>query len=357
MLPRRGASDTGREQFGQLPDGRSIDRFRLAAGGIAIEVMTLGAIIRSLRVPDRSGRMDDVVLGFDTLAEYLDNPDYFGAVVGRYANRIRNGRFSLDGRSCQLSINDGPNHLHGGSRGFDRALWDADWLPDRDGVRLRYVSPNGEQGYPGTLIATVVYRLEPPSSVAIEFEASSDRPTPVNLTQHSYFHPAGSAMGDVLDHRLWINAEVYTPIDAALLPTGEIAPVSGTPLDFRAGERIGARIDADHEQIVNGRGYDHNFVLRGRHAARAADPASGRMMDVFTTEPGLQFYSGNMLTGGRGKGGRPYPRRSGFCLETQHFPDSPNHPQFPSTILWPGSILRSRTTFAFGVETSLVSRG
>jgi aldose 1-epimerase len=231
-------------------------------------------------------------------------------------------------------------------------VWEIDGTPDAAGVCFSLASADGDEGYPGHLLARVSYRLEPPSSLTIEFEASSDQPTPVNLTQHSYFNLAGSGAGDVLDHRLWINAEVYTPIDEEQLPTGDILPVGGTPLDFRSSERIGARIGGRHEQIANGRGYDHNFVLRNHHAARAIDRRSGRTLDLFTTEPGVQFYSGNLLNGRRGKGGRAYARHSGFCLETQHFPDSPNHPEFPSTILWPGSVLRSRTTWVFGVDES-----
>ena len=283
-------------------------------------------------------------------------------VVGRYGNRIANGRFTLDGRTYALATNNGPNHLHGGLKGFDKVVWVAEGFERGGsvGVTYRHVSPDGDEGYPGRVEVRVSYTLSPSNELAVDYEATTDRPTPINLTQHSYFNLAGDASGDVLGHQLTIDADRFTPVDATLIPTGELAPVAGTPFDFRQPTTIGARIAADHPQLKTGNGYDHNFVLNGwspgssqalHHAARAVDPGSGRTLDVATTEPGVQFYSGNFLDGTVvGKSGRAYGRRHGFCLETQHFPDSPNHPAFPSTILRPGDTYRSRTVFTFGVS-------
>jgi len=345
------------ESFGQLPDGRPVALFRLQnASGMEVEVLNYGAIIRAIRVPDREGNRGDVVLGFDSLAAYLQPHPYIGAVVGRYANRIGGARFVLDGQTYELAANDGPNHLHGGVRGFDKVLWEAESFTSENeaGVRFTYASPDGEEGYPGTLRATVTYTLADSNALVIDYEATTDKPTIVNLTQHAYFNLAGR--GDILNHELQLFADFYTPVDERLIPTGEICPVAGTPLDFRIPQRIGARIDADHEQIRRGRGYDHNFVLRHTErgklelAARVYEPTSGRIMRVYTTEPGLQFYSGNFLDGSlTGKGGMVYARRTGFCLETQHFPDSPNKTHFPSPVLRPGQTYRSRTVYAFDV--------
>lgn len=301
--------------------------------------MTYGAIIVSLRVADRAGTLGNVVLGSDSLAGYLPNSPYFGAIIGRYANRIAKGRFILDGETYQLAINNGPNHLHGGIKGFDKVVWQAQPIstPGGEGVALSHISPDGDEGYPGTLSVRVQYLLTDRDELVVDYEATSDAPTPINLTQHSYFNLAGPGSGDILGHELMIAADSYTPVDSTLIPTGGIAPVAGTALDFRTPMAIGARSGDG--------GYDHNFVLRGGGgggggggragpAARVVEPATGRTLDVFTTEPGLQFYCGN----------------SGFCLEAQHFPDSPNQPQFPSTILRPGQRFRSRTVFAFGVQ-------
>ena len=332
------------------------------AHGMELRVLDYGGIIVSLAVPDRTGRVDDVVLGFDRLQAYERSSLYFGAIIGRFGNRIARGRFTLDGRTYMLATNDGPNHLHGGMKGFDKVVWKVSPFERQDstGLVLRYTSPDGEEGYPGTLRTTVTYTLTDGNELIFDYEATSDRATPVNLTQHSYFNLAGDGRGDVLDHVLTLKAHSFTPVDSTLIPTGEIRSVAGTPFDFRAPTAIGARIGQDDEQLRYGGGYDHNFVLdkdraeqRGAAmlAARVYEPSSGRLMEVFTTEPGVQFYSGNFLDGMlTGKRGTVYPRRSGFALETQHFPDSPNHPDFPSTILAPGREYRSRTLLRFGVR-------
>ncbi|HUG53682.1 MAG TPA: aldose epimerase family protein, partial [Vicinamibacteria bacterium] len=279
---------------------------------------------------------------------------FFGVVVGRYANRIAHARFTLDGRTHALTPNEPPHHLHGGLRGLHKAVWRGE-ASGEAAVTFRCSSPDGDEGYPGNLEASVTYTLTGAGEVVIDYEATSDRPTPVNLSQHSYFNLAGEGRGDVLGHRLVIDADHFTPVDATMIPTGEIAPVAGTPFDFRVPAAVGARIDEDHEQLRRGLGYDHNFVLRRggpglARAARVADPASRRWMEVHTTEPGVQLYSGNRLDGVVGKSGHAYSPRTGFCLETQHFPDSPNRPEFPSTILRPGEVYRSRTVWAFGVD-------
>jgi aldose 1-epimerase len=328
------------------------------AHGIEVRVLTYGGIITSIRTPDRSGHVDDIVLGFDSLAGYLKESPYFGAIVGRYANRIANGRFTLDGATYHLPRNNGPNTLHGGVRGFDKVIWTGEPFQSDSGtgVTLRYTSKDGEEGFPGTLVARVTYTLTPQDELVVDYEATSDKATPVNLSQHTYWNLRGTAGGDILDHLLTLDAAAFTPVDSTLIPTGEIARVAGTPFDFRTATRIGARIGQENAQLRFGRGYDHNWVLdRGSagglmHAARLMEPSSGRTLDVNTTEPGVQFYSGNFLDGTiRGKGGRVYAHRSGLCLETQHFPDSPNHPDFPSTILRPGGRYRSTTVFTFGV--------
>ena len=349
-------SHVSRQPFGTTATGESVELITLTnAHGMEVRVMTWGGIILSLKVPDRTGAPGDVVLGHDSLAGYVRGTPYFGAIVGRYGNRIAKGRFTLNGTTYRLAVNNGPNHLHGGIRGFDKVLWRAE--PFRDargvGVVLRYTSPDGDEGYPGTLQAKVTYTLTDRNEVLLEYEATTDRATPVNLTQHSYFNLAGA--GDILGHELMIAADRYTPVDSTLIPTGVLAPVAGTPFDFRAPHRIGERIGADDEQLRFGGGYDHNFVLTRPDtglalAARVTEPVSGRTLEVRTTEPGIQFYSGNFLDGSiTGKGGTVYRHRTGFCLETQHFPDSPNHPAFPSTILEPGRTYRSRTVWTFGI--------
>jgi aldose 1-epimerase len=320
-----------------------------------VQAMTYGGIVTSIRVPDRDGRLDDVALGYDSLDEYVrNNSPHFGGIIGRYANRIAKASFTLDERTYTLAANNGPNHLHGGNKGFDRVVWQGEEFRNNDGVGVvfRYTSPGGEEGYPGTLQIQVTYTVTARNELAVDYLATSDKPTPVNLTQHTYFNLT-AAQRDVLDHELTIAADRYTPVDPTLIPTGTLAPVAGTPFDFTKPMRIGDRIGADHEQLRRGRGYDHNFVLnrtteRLVHAARVRDPMTGRVLDVSTTEPGMQFYTGNFLDGTiTGKSGVQYTQRIGFCLETQHFPDSPNQPAFPSTIIRPGQEYRSQTVFAF----------
>jgi aldose 1-epimerase len=325
------------------------------AHGLEVRAISYGATIVSLRVPDREGRLDDVVLGHDDLDGYLKSSPYFGCVVGRYGNRIAGGRFALDGRSYQLATNDGPNHLHGGKQGFDKKVWDAEPFQrdDAAGVVFSLVSPDGDEGYPGNLKVRVTCTLNDRDELAFDYLATTDQPTPVNLTQHSYFNLAGHGSGDVLGHELTIFASRFTPVDATLIPTGVLAPVEGTPFDFRRPTPIGARIAEDHEQLRYGRGYDHNWVLDRQgdgpvHAARLADPKSGRVMDVHTTEPGIQFYAGNFLDGTiTGKAGQVYRHRGGLCLETQHFPDSPNKPSFPPVVLKPGQTYATTTVYRF----------
>jgi aldose 1-epimerase len=348
-----------RRPFGSLPDGRTVELFTITnANGIEVRAMTYGGIIVSLRVPDRQGKLDDVVLGYDTAAAYAKNDPYFGAIIGRYGNRIAKGQFTLLGKTYKLATNNGPNHLHGGIKGFDKAIWPGEPFEKEGafGVVFTYTSPDGEEGYPGTLKVRVTYTLNDRNELAVDYRATTDQPTIVNLTQHTYFNLAGQGVRDILGHQLQLNADRFTPVDATLIPTGELASVAGTPFDFRRPTAIGARIDGDSEQLKNGHGYDHNWVLNGtgsglRLAARVVEPTTGRTLEVSTTEPGVQFYTGNFLDGTiTGKEGRVYKRRFGFCLETQHFPDSPNHATFPSTTLSPGEEYTSKTVFRFGVE-------
>ena len=327
-------------------------------GGLTLSVLTYGGIIMSIKAPDRQGQLDDIVLGFDSVADYETKSPYFGTLIGRYGNRIAKGKFTLDGKTYTLATNNGPNHLHGGNKGWDKKVWTPDTFQNEKGVgvKLSLTSPDGDEGYPGTVKADVTYTLTDQNQLIIDYHATTDKATPINLTQHSYFNLAGTKANDILGHVLMINADAYTPVDPTLIPTGEIAPVQGTPFDFRTPTAIGARIDADDEQIKRGPGYDHNWVLNRTGdglslAAKVLEPTTGRTLEVSTTEPGLQFYSGNFLDGTlKGKGGRVYPRRSGFCLETQHYPDSPNHPNFPSTILQPGQEYKTQTVFTFGVQ-------
>jgi aldose 1-epimerase len=350
------AADTAtRATFGTTPDGAPVEVFTLVnRRGMEVRLIEYGAAILALRTPDRSGRFDDVVLGFDTLEGYLGNTPHFGVVVGRYANRIAKARFTLDGKTYQLAANNGPNHLHGGVKGFDRVVWTG--APAGAGVvRFTRTSPDGEEGYPGTLNVRVMYTLTERNDLIVDYHATTDKPTIINLSQHSYFNLTGGVR-DSLGHELTLDADRYTPVDDTLIPTGELAPVDGTPFDFRKPFAIGARIEEPHPQLKYGRGYDHNFVVRRpgpglARAARVVEPASGRTLEILTTEPGVQFYAGNFLDGTiKGKEGRVYARRWGFCLETQHFPDSPNHANFPSTVLRPGQEFRSKTVFTFGVS-------
>jgi aldose 1-epimerase len=345
-----------RTSFGATQDGIPVDLYTLRnAAGSSVAIATYGATVVSLRVPDRDGRAGDVVLGFDDLQGYLESRAYFGAIVGRYANRIAEGRFTLAGRSYPLARNNGENHLHGGARGFDKVVWAARPAASPRGaaLELRHLSRDGEEGYPGELDALVTYRLTDDDAVEIEYEATADRATICNLTHHGYFDLDGG--NDILGHQLTLRASRFTPIRADLIPTGELRDVAGTPMDFRTATAIGARIDAREDQIAFAGGYDHNWVLDREggdlvSAATLLGPVSGRLLEVLTTEPGLQFYSGNFLDGTeRGKGGKLYGSRSGLCLETQHFPDSPNHPSFPSTELRPGERYRSTTIYRFSV--------
>ncbi len=343
--------------FGRTPDDQEVDVVTLRnASGIEVRVLTYGAIIQSIKTPDRNGQSDDITLGFDSMAGYNDKSPYFGAIVGRYGNRIAKGKFTLDGQTYALATNNGVNHLHGGNKGFDKRIWKADPFQNAAGVgvKMTYVSADGEEGYPGTLTSNVTYTLADTGRLTVDYEATTEKPTVLNLTQHTYWNLSGGKASDILGHELTLNADRYTPVDDTLIPTGELAPVQGTPFDFRTSTAIGARINQDNEQLKRGKGYDHNFVLIRPGdglslAARVVDPTTGRTLQVATTEPGIQFYSGNFLDGTlTGKGGRAYALRSGLCLETQHFPDSPNQPAFPSTVLRPGQTFRSQTVFTFG---------
>jgi aldose 1-epimerase len=344
-----------REPFGQLDDGRSVDAITLSnSNGMYVRVLTYGAIVQALVAPDRDGKLDDVVLGYTSLGDYVRDTRYFGCIVGRYANRIGNASFTLDGRTFELAANEGPNQLHGGPQGFNRAVWTAEpFEDDAVGVRMGLTSPDGESGFPGTLDVTATYTLTDDNALIVDFSATTDQPTPLNLTQHSYFNLAGHDRGDVLGHQLTIAASRFTPVDETLIPTGELRDVTETPFDFRHNTAIGARIADDDEQLRIGNGYDHNFVLDRLNdsaflAARLCEPLSGRVLEVLTTEPGLQLYTGNGLDDRAiGKEWRIYGKHAGIALETQHFPDSPNKPNFPSTILRPGTEYRSQTIFRF----------
>jgi aldose 1-epimerase len=361
----RAAQISGPEPFGKTSDGTSVERYELKAGNITVKLITRGATITELHIPDRNGRTADVVLGFDDLAGYeSDANQYFGCTTGRVCNRIGKGRFTLDGTTYELARNNGDNHLHGGvKRSLDKVVWKAEPTTTQHGPGLKfsYVSPEGEEGYPGTVTFATTYVLTEAGKLVIEWHAQTNRATPVNLTNHSYFNLAGAGAATVLDHELTLGADRYTPVDDTLIPTGKIDPVAGTPLDFTKPTRIGDRI----ESLVAGPtlGYDHNFVLTDgaktaaavrpgelRFAAKLRDPASGRTLTIETTQPAVQFYSGNFLKGQTGKGGKSYALRSACCLETQHFPDSVNHPEFPSIILQPGQEYRQSCVYGFSVE-------
>jgi aldose 1-epimerase len=348
------ATPIQRADFGKTKDGAAVSVYTLTnQNGLAARITNYGGIVLSLMAPDRNGKMADVVLGYDSLDGYLQNSGpFFGALIGRYGNRIGHARFTLDGRAYQLDKNNGENSLHGGARGFDKRVWTPRELPG-GALELTYLSKDGEEGYPGNLRATVTYHLTDANELRIDYEATTDKNTVVNLTNHSYFNLKGAGTGDILDHRLMLNADRFTPVDAGLIPTGELRAVAGSPFDFRTATAIGARIEANDEQLKIGMGYDHNWVLnRGSDAlplaARVQEPSTGRILEVRTTQPGVQFYTGNFLDGTiKGKGGKVYGRRSGFCLETQHFPDSPNKPAFPTTELKPGQKFQSTTVFRF----------
>ena len=348
----------GKENFGTLDDGSRVDRWTLTNGrGAQVRVLSYGGIIQSLQVPDSAGRSGNVVLGFQSLGDYVEHTGpYFGAIIGRYANRIAGGKFTIDDTTYQVPVNDGSNALHGGNKGFDKRVWEVRPVPQGDsvGLSLSYTSADGEEGYPGRLTVGVEYTLTALGALRIDYRATTDQPTVINLTNHSYFNLAGETSGDVYQHRLSLAAGSYTPVDANLIPTGEVVPVAGTPFDFRRTTLIGERIRDPHEQMIRGHGYDHNYVLDkgltsdAQEFATVYDPASGRVLTVATTEPAVQFYTANHLDGSMvGSGGHTYRPGDAFCLETQHFPDAPNQPNFPSTVLRPGRAFTSSTVYAF----------
>jgi aldose 1-epimerase len=347
--------------FGKTKEGKEITRYTLTGkDGMEASVINFGATLIALKIPDRDGKLADVVLGYDSVTDYENGTSFFGGTIGRYGNRIALGQFTLDRNVFHIPKNDGPNTLHGGTIGFNKRVWTAADRsgPDAQVLELSYVSRDGEEGYPGTLIAKVTYTLPTgKSELRIDYSASTDKDTVVNLTNHSYFNLTGSPTNDILKHELTLRAPEFTPVDATLIPTGELRKVAGTPFDFTKSTAIGARINQDDEQLKFGKGYDHNWVLEAnpkgalRTAAIVVEPTSGRVLEVETTEPGIQFYSGNFLDGSaHGKAGIAYSYRTGFCLETQHFPDSPNHPKFPSTELKPGETLHSTTVLKFSTK-------
>jgi len=348
-----------RSVFGKMADGQEVHLYKLTnANGMQVAITNYGGRIVSILAPDRNGKMADVVLGFDNLSDYMKYNTYFGALVGRYANRIGGAQFTLDGKVYHLPVNNGPNSLHGGIKGFDKRVWTAKEIPgDEPGLELTYLSKDGEEGYPGNLKATVVYTLTKDNSIKIDYSATTDKDTVINLTNHSYFNLAGEGNGNVLKQVLWIHSDEITPVNATQIPTGKIMKVDGTPFDFRKPTPIGARINEDNPQLKIGKGYDINYILDRKGpglelAARAYDPESGRELEVYTTEPGIQFYSGNFLDGSiPGKGGAKYGGRAAFCLETQHYPDSPNHPSFPTTELKPGQTFHQVTVFKFATTS------
>lgn len=353
------AQEITKASFGKTADGESVDIYTLKnRNGMEAKITNYGGIVVSLTAPDRNKKYADVVLGFNDLDSYLKGHPYFGAIIGRYGNRIAKGRFTLNGVEYKLAVNNGENHLHGGIKGFDKVVWTAKPMKTKAGavLSLTYLSKDGEEGYPGNLTVKVDYTLTNRDELRIDYFAQTDKDTVTNLTHHSYFNLAGEGNGDILSHQLMINANQFTPTDAGSIPTGELRNVQGTPFSFLTSTTIGARIDQDDQQLKFGGGYDHNWVVNGkagslRQAATAYESTSGRVMEVWTTEPGVQFYTGNFLDGTlTGKSGKPYPKRSGFCLETQHYPDSPNKPAFPTTTLKAGKPYRSTTIYRFSAR-------
>jgi aldose 1-epimerase len=359
IWPAEAKTKVTNQPFGKMPDGTSVELYTLEDGPYQVRITNYGGIVVSLKTPDRNGKQADVVLGFDDLDGYVANNNdpkggaFFGAIIGRYGNRIAHGTFTLDGHKYSLPLNNGENSLHGGPHGFNNVVWNA--KPIANGVELTYLSKDGEAGYPGNLTVTVRYTLLK-GDLRIEYLATTDKDTVLNLTNHSYFNLAGQGDGNILNDILTLNASRFTPVDSALIPTGELKPVEGTPFDFRKPTAVGARIDADDEQLRLGHGYDHNFVLDSgggklSQAAEVYESDSGRVMKVFTDQPGIQFYTGNFLDGSiKGKGGKPYEKHAALCLETQHFPDSPNHPDFPTTELKPGQRYRTVTVYSFSAR-------
>lgn len=344
------------QEFGTMTDGQHVQIYKLTnKNGVEAEISNFGGVVQSLKVPDKNGKMADVALGYDTLDGYVGDKSSFGALIGRYGNRIAKGKFPLEGQTYTLATNDGPNHLHGGLKGFNKKVWTA--KESGNSLVLNYLSKDGEEGYPGNLNVTVTYTLTDDNALKIQYEATTDRPTVLNLTNHSYFNLSGQDAGEILEHELTLHADKFTPVDQTLIPTGELRDVKGTPFDFTKSTAIGARINGSDEQLKFGRGYDHNFVLNGgitktpRLAAEVYDSKSGRVMQVLTTEPGVQLYTGNFLDGTvHGKGGHIYNYRNAFCLETQHYPDSPNHSNFPTTELKPGHKYHTITIFKFSTK-------
>jgi aldose 1-epimerase len=349
-----------KESFGKTTGGEQIDIYTLSnKKGMEVSITNFGATVVTLKVPDRAGKATDIVLGYDTLDGYEKGTSYFGATVGRYGNRIAGGKFSIDGKTYTLPKNNGENTLHGGIVGFNKKVWKAREIASKGGesLEMTYLSADGEEGFPGNLSTKVVFTLPADrNELKIDYAATTDKDTVLNLTNHSYFNLAGEGNGDILDHVMTLHAKQFTPVDKGLIPTGELKNVAGTPMDFNNATAIGKRINESDEQLVFGKGYDHNWVLTRAGgselslAAEAYDPKSGRKLEVLTTEPGVQFYSGNFLDGAKGKGNKPYPQRAAFCLETQHFPDSPNHPNFPSTLLKPNAGFHSQTVFRFSAK-------
>lgn len=344
------------KEWGKLPNGQTVQLFTLSnANGVSLSITNYGGIVTSIFAPDREGKLSDVTLGFDNLEGYLKETPYFGAIVGRYGNRIANGTFTLDGNTYTLAKNNGKNHLHGGEKGFDKVVWDAEKIEGKDqvGVQLSYLSKDREEGYPGNLNVTVTYTLNTKNQWKIDYKATTDKKTVVNLTNHAYFNLTGEPKNAVLNHELSIAASHFLPVDSTLIPLGELKEVSGTPFDFIIPKKIGSRVEEDDTQLNYGRGYDHCWVFddqsgKMKFAASVFEPASGRLMNVYTTEPAVQFYGGNFLNGTLiGKGGTPYQFRTGMCLETQHYPNSPNQPEFPSTVLNPGEVYQSSTIYEF----------
>jgi aldose 1-epimerase len=356
---KKGKPEVKKQSYSKMPDGTAVELYTLTnANGMEADIITYGGIVVSVKAPDRQGKFADVVLGMDNLSGYLGETAFFGALIGRYGNRIGHAQFTLEGKVYHLPKNDGDHTLHGGPQGFDKHVWKAAPVASSDGaaLELTYVSKDGEEGFPGTLTAKVVYTLTDKNELKIDYTATTDKPTVVNLTNHSYFNLAGQGEGDILQHQVTINADRFTPVDAGLIPTGGLKAVKGTPFDFTKATAIGARIGQDDQQLQYAKGYDHNWVLNKGNggltkAAEVYEAKTGRVLEVFTTEPGLQFYTGNFLDGTvHGKGGKVYPRRGALCMETQHFPDSPNHPAFPTTELKPGATYHTTTVYKFSAR-------
>lgn len=347
-----------KDTFGILEDGKTVFRYTLKnEHGLEMQVINYGGIITSFKVPDKNGTLEDIVLGYDSLSQYLKSSPYFGALIGRYGNRIAKGKFKIDGTEYTVAGNNNGQHLHGGLKGFDKVYWDIEPVESSEGkaLKLTYVSKDGEEGYPGTLTTEVIYTLTNNDEWKIDYKATTDKKTIINLTQHTYFNLTGNTSGDILGHELYLKADEFVPVDKVLIPTGKLEIVKNTPFDFTVATSVGKRINEKHPQLTNGLGYDHCWVLSSKDSVKLAgslyEPTSGRMMEVYTTEPGIQFYSGNFLDGTlTGKGGVAYKKHYGLCLETEHYPDSPNQPSFPSTVLEPGATYQTHTTYRFSVK-------